>query len=92
MKILKEMGIPEHLIYLLKNMYTGQEAKVRTGHETMDWFQIGKGVGQDCILSPCLLNFYVEYIMQMQGWMRHKLESRLLGEISITSYMHLTPT
>ena len=65
--ILQEMGIPEHLIYLLKNMYTGQEAKVRTGHETMDWFQIGKGVGQDCILSPCLLNFYVEYLMQNSG-------------------------
>ena len=61
--ILQEMGIPEHLIYLLKNMYTGQEAKVRTGHETMDWFQIGKGVWQGCILSPCLFNLYAECIM-----------------------------
>ena len=65
--ILQEMGIPEHLIYLLKNMYTGQEAKVRTGHETMDWFQIGKGVHQGCILSLCLFNFHAEYIMRNAG-------------------------
>ena len=63
-KILKEMGIPDHLIRLLRNLYAGQEATVRTGHGTTDWFQIGKGVGQGCILSPCLFNLYVEYIMQ----------------------------
>ena len=63
-KILKEMGIPDHLICLLRNLYAAQEATVRTGHGTMDWFQIGKGVRQDCILSPCLFNFYAEYIMR----------------------------
>ena len=59
-KILKEMGIPDHLTCLLRNLYAGQEATVRTGHETTDWFQIRKGVCQGCILSPCLLNFYAE--------------------------------
>ena len=63
-KILKEMGIPDHLTCLLKNLYAGQEATVRTGHGTRDWFQIGKGVRQGCILSPCLFNFYAEHIMQ----------------------------
>ena len=63
-KILKEMGIPDHLTCLLRNLYAGQEATVRTGHGTTDQFQIGKGVHQGCILSPCLLNFYAEYIMQ----------------------------
>ena len=63
-KILKEMGIPDHLICLLRNLYAGQEAKIRTGHGTTDWFQIGKGVHQGCILSPCLFNLYVEYIMR----------------------------
>ena len=58
------MGIPEHLICLLRNLYAGQEATIRTGHGTTDWFQIGKGVRQGCILSPCLFNFYAEYIMQ----------------------------
>ena len=62
-KILKEMGIPDHLTCLLRNLYTGQEVAVRTGHGTTDWFQIGKGVRQGCILSPCLFNFYAEYIM-----------------------------
>ena len=66
-KILKEMGIPDHLICLLKNLYAGQEATVRTGHGTTDWFQIGKGVCQGCILSPCLFNFYAEYIMRNAG-------------------------
>ena len=65
--ILKEMGIPHHLICLLRNLYAGQEATVRTGHETTDWFQIGKGVGQVHILSPCLFNLYAEYIMQNTG-------------------------
>ena len=63
-KILKEMGIPDHLTWLLRNLYAGQEATVRTGHGTTDWFQIGKGVLQGCILSPCLFNLYAEYIMR----------------------------
>ena len=66
-KILKEMGIPDHLMCLLRNLYAGQEATVRTGHGTSDWFQIGKGVRQGCILSPCLFNFYAEYIMRNAG-------------------------
>ena len=66
-KILKEMGIPDHLTCLLRNLYAGQEATVRTGHGTTDWFQIGKGVRQGCILSPCLFNFYAEYIMRNAG-------------------------
>ena len=66
-KILKEMGIPDHLTCLLRNLYAGQEATVRTGHRTMDWIQIGKGVRQGCILSPCLFNFYAEYIMRSAG-------------------------
>ena len=66
-KILKEMGIPDHLTCLLRNLYAGQEATVRTGHETIDWFQIGKGGRQGCILSPCLFNFYAEYIMSNAG-------------------------
>ena len=63
-KILKKMAISDHLICLLRNLYAGQEATVRTGHGTMDWFKTGKGVHQGCILSPCLFNFYAEYIMQ----------------------------
>ena len=63
-KILKEMGIPDHLICLLRNLYAGQEATVRTGHGTMYWFRIEKGIHQGCILSPCLFKFYAEYIMQ----------------------------
>ena len=66
-KILKEMGIPEHLTCLLRNLYAGQEATVRTGHGTTDWFQIGKGVRQGCILSPCLFNLHAEYIMRNVG-------------------------
>ena len=66
-KILKEMGIPDHLTYLLKNLWVGQEATVRTGHGTTDWFQIRKGVGQGCILSPCLFNLYAKYIMKNAG-------------------------
>ena len=66
-KILKEMGIPDHLTCLLRNLYAGQKATVRTGHGTTDWFQIGKGVHQGCILSPCLFNFYAEYIMRNAG-------------------------
>ena len=63
-EILQEMGIPDHLTCLLRNLYAGQEATVRTGHGTMDWFKIGKGVHQGCILKPCLFNLYAEYIMQ----------------------------
>ena len=85
-KILKEMGIPEHLTCLLGNLYAGQEATVRTGHGTTNWFQIGKGVHQGC-----LFNLYAEYIMRTLGWKKHKLESRLLGEISIASDMQMTP-
>ena len=66
-KILKEMGIPDHLTCLLRNLYAGQEATVRTGHGTTDWFQIGKGVRQGCILSPCLFNLYTEYIIRNAG-------------------------
>ena len=66
-KILKEMGVPDHLTCLLRNLYAGQEATVRTGHGTTDRFQVGKGVCQDCILSPCLFNFYAEYIMRNAG-------------------------
>jgi len=84
------MGIPDHLTCLLRNLYAGQEATVRTGHGTTDRFQIGKGVRQGCILSPCLFNFYAEYIMRNAG-LKHKLESRLPGEISITSDMQMTP-
>ena len=65
--MLKEIRIPDHLTCLLRNLYAGQEATARTGHETMDWFQIGKGVHQGCILSPCLFNFYAEYIMRNTG-------------------------
>ena len=66
-KILEQMRIPDHLTCLLRNLYAGQEATLRTGHGTTDWFQIGKGVRQGCILSPCLFNFYAEYIMRNAG-------------------------
>src|SRR5574341_421705 len=79
-KILKEMGILDHLTCLLRNLYADQETTVRTGHGTTDWFQIGKGVCQGCILSPCLFTFYAEYITRNAGLENHKLESRLPGE------------
>ena len=86
------MGIPDHLTSLLRNLYAGQEATVRTGHGTTDWFQIGKGVYQGCILSPCLFNFYAEYIMRNAGLDEAQtVESRLPGEISMTSDMQMTP-
>ena len=66
-KVLKEVGIPDHSTCLLRNLYAGQEATIRTGHGTTDWFQIGKGVRQGCILSSCLFNFYAEYIMRNAG-------------------------
>ena len=86
----QEMGMPDHLNYLLGNLCAGQEAKVRTGHGTMDWFLIGKGVCQGCILSPCLFNLYAEYIMWNARLDEAHMESRLPGEMSITSDMHMT--
>ena len=90
-KILQETGIPDHLTCLLRNLYAGQEETVRTGHGTTDWFQIGKGVRQGCILSPCLFNLSAEYIMRNAGLEEAQLESRLPAEISITSDMQMTP-
>ena len=78
-KILKEMGIPDHLICLLRNLYAGQEATVRTGHGTTDWFQTGKGVHQGCILSPCLFNFYAEYTMRNAGLDEAQAEIQIAG-------------
>ena len=90
-KILKEMGIPDHLICLLRNLYAGQEATARTGHGTTDWFQTGKGVCQGCILSPCLFNFYAEYIMRNTGLEEIQAGIKIAGEISITSDMQMAP-
>ena len=78
-KILKEMGIPDHLTCLLRNLYAGQEATVRTGHGTTDWFQIGKGVRQGCMLSPCLFNFYAEYIMRNAGLEEAQAGIKIVG-------------
>ena len=89
-KILKEMGIPDHLTCLLRNLYAGQEATVRTGHRTTDWFQIGKEVRQGCILSPCLFNLYAQYIMWNAKLDEAQAGSRLPGEISITSGIQRT--
>ena len=75
----------------MRNLYAGQEATVRTGHGTTDWFQIGKGVRQGCILSPCLFNFYAEYRMRNAGLEESQVQSRLPGEISLTSDMQMTP-
>ena len=77
-QILKEIGVPDHLIYLWRNLYVGQEATVTSRYGTTDWFKIGKGVRQGCILSPCLFNLYAEYIMQKPGLDESKLELRLL--------------
>ena len=82
-KILQEMGIPDHLTSLLRNLYTGQEATDRTGHGTTDWFQIGKG-------HPAYLTYMQRTSLEMLGWRKHKLESRLPGQISITSEMQMT--
>ena len=86
-KILQEMGTPDHLMCLLRNLYAGQEATVRTGHGKTDWFRIGKGTRQGCILSSSVFNLYAEYIMRNAGLDEAQLESRLPGEISITSDM-----
>ena len=90
-KILKEMGIPNHLTFPLRNLYAGQEATVRTGHGTTDWLQIGKGVCQGCTLSPAYLTSMQSTSCEMLGWLKHKLESRLLGETSRTSETQMTP-
>ena len=90
-KILKEIGIPDHLTCPLRNLYAGQEATVRTGHETTDSFQIGKGVREGCILSPCLFNFSAEYIMRNAGLDEAQAGIKIAGEILITSDMQMTP-
>ena len=85
--MLQKLALPDHL----RKRYAGQEATVRTGHGTTDWFQIGKGVRQGCILSSCLFNFYAEYSTRNAGLEETQAESRLPGEISITSDMQMTP-
>ena len=89
-KILREMGIPDHLNSFLRNLYSGQEAIVRTGHGTTDRFQIGKGVCEGCISSPCLFNLYAEYIMRNAGLDEAKVGIRIVGEMSVTSDMQMT--
>ena len=84
------MGIPDHLICLLRDLYAGQEATVRTGHGTTDWFQIGKGVRQAVYCYPAYLTYMQSTSLEMLGWGKHKLESGLPGEISITSDMQMT--
>ena len=90
-KILKEMGIPDHLTCLLRNLYAGQEVTVRTRHGTIDWFQIGKGVCQGCTLSPCLFNLYAEYIMRNARLDEAQARIKISGVMSITSDMQMTP-
>ena len=89
-KILKEMGIPDLLTCLLRNLYAAEEATVRTGHGTTDWFQIGKGICQGCILSPCLFNLYAEYIMRNPGLEEAQAGIKIVRKISITSDMQMT--
>ena len=91
-KILKKMGIPEHLPCLLRNLYTGQEATVRTRHGTTHWFQIRKGERQGCILSPCLFNLDVEYIMRNTGLDKAQAGIKIAGRNTITSDMQMTPS
>ena len=80
-KTLKKIGIPDHLTWLLRNLYAGQEATVRSRHGTTDWFQIGKGVHQGCILSPCLFNLYTEYIMRNAGLEETQAGIKIAGRI-----------
>ena len=89
-KILQVMGMPDHLTSLLRNLYACQEATVRTKHGTTDWFQIGKGGHQGCILSPCLFNLYAEYIMQNGGLDLAQAGTRVQGQISITLDTQMT--
>ena len=88
-KILRDR-LPDHLTCLLRNLYAGQEATVRTGHETTGWFQIGKGVHQGCMLSPCLFNSHAEYIMRNAGLEEAQAEIKIAG-ISIVSHMQMAP-
>ena len=90
-KILKEMGVSNHLTCLLRNLYSGQEATIRTGHGTMDWFKIGKGVLQGCILSPCLFNLYAEYIMWNAGLDEVQSGIKIAGRNINNSDMQMTP-
>ena len=90
-EILKEMGILDHLTRLLRNLYAGQEATVRTGHGITDWFQIGKGVRQGCILSPCLFNLHAEYIMRNAGLEEAQAGIKFAGRNIITSDMQMIP-
>ena len=90
-KILQERRIPDHLTCLLRNLYVGQEATVRTRHGRTDWFQIGKGVHQGRILSPCLFNFYAEYIMRNPGLEETQAGIKIAWIISVTSEMQMTP-
>ena len=90
-KILQEMGIPDHLTCLLRNLYAGQEATVRTRHGTTDWFQVGKGVRQGCILSPCLFNLYAEYIIRNAGLEEAQAGIKIAGRNIKTSDMPMTP-
>ena len=90
-KILKEMGIPDHLMCLLRKLCAGQEAKVRTGYGTTDWFQIRKGVSQGCILSPYLFNLYAEYIMRNAGLDEAQAGIKIARRNTITSDMQMTP-
>ena len=85
-EIVKEMGIPDHLTCLLRNLYTGQEASARTGHRTTYWFQAGKGVHQGCILSPAYLTYMQSTSCKMPGWMKHKVKSMFLGDINNLRY------
>ena len=91
-KIFQEMGVSDHLTYLLRNLYAGQEATVRTGHGTADWFQIGKGVHQGCILSPCLFKFYAAYIMQNakldEAQARIKIAGRNINNLRYAEWYH----
>ena len=91
MKIPQEMGIPDHLACFSRNLYAGQEAIVRTGHGTIDWFQTGKGVRQGCILSPCLFNLYAEYIMRNPGLDEAQAGIKIAGRNINNSDMQMTP-
>ena len=91
-KILNDTGIPDHLTGLLRNLYAGQEATVRTGHGKADWFQIGKGVHQGCILSPCILNLYAEYIMRNAGLDEAQAGIKISERNTATSDMQMTPS